>query len=69
MIADRPTPPAPKTATLEPGVTFALLMTAPMPVMTAHPTSAATSRSAPGGRMMHDRAETTASRAKVDRYE
>jgi hypothetical protein len=67
MIADNPTPPAPKTATVEPGSTLARLMTAPIPVMTAQPTSAATSRSVPAGRGTHERSSTTAWRAKVDR--
>ena len=40
----RPTPPQPNTATLEPGSTRAVLNTAPTPVVTAQPTSAARSR-------------------------
>ena len=41
----RPTPPAPpKTATVSPGFTFAALFTAPNPVTTAHPSSAAVAR-------------------------
>src|SRR3954468_21856433 len=39
----RPTPPQPNTATLAPGSTFAVLNTAPTPVVTAQPTSAARS--------------------------
>ena len=39
----RPTPPQPITATDEPGATFAVLNTAPTPVVTAQPTSAARS--------------------------
>src|SRR5438477_11324318 len=42
-MTERPTPPQPKTATLEPGWTFAVLNTAPTPVVTPQPTSAATS--------------------------
>src|SRR5690348_3170785 len=42
LTADRPIPPQPNTATVEPGGTFAVFITAPAPVMTPHPTSAAT---------------------------
>ena len=42
-ITFRPTPPQPNTATDEPGSTFAVLNTAPTPVVTAQPTSAARS--------------------------
>ncbi len=42
MMMLNPTPPAPKTATLLPGLTFAVLSTAPTPVVTAHPMRAAT---------------------------
>ncbi len=38
-----PTPPTPKTAMLAPGGTAAVLMTAPTPVMTEQPISAAAS--------------------------
>ena len=67
MIADRPTPPAPKTATLEPGVHL-------RPVddcADAGHDGASDERGhvevGPGGSKMHDRAETTACRANVDR--
>jgi hypothetical protein len=40
----RPTPPVPMTTTLLPGFTLAALTTAPNPVMTAQPRSAALSR-------------------------
>ena len=43
MITDSPTPPAPMTTTLSPGSTRAVLSTAPMPVVTAQPMSAAIS--------------------------
>src|SRR5438874_10094960 len=39
----RPTPPTPNTAMLAPAGTAAVLMTAPTPVITEHPTSAASS--------------------------
>src|SRR5262245_28139391 len=42
-MIDRPTPPQPNTATDEPGVTFAVLIAAPTPVITPQPTSAALS--------------------------
>src|SRR6202161_4554093 len=45
--AAAPTPPAPTTRTVEPGVTWAVLMTAPTPVMTAQLTSEATSNGTP----------------------
>src|SRR3972149_1702334 len=41
--AFRPTPPQPNTATVAPGSTLAVLNTAPTPVVTAQPTSAARS--------------------------
>ena len=41
--AARPTPPTPKTATVEPGCTFAVFTAAPNPVVTPHPMSAAAS--------------------------
>ena len=34
---ERPIPPSPKTATLSPALTFAVLSTAPMPVVTPQP--------------------------------
>ena len=42
-ITDRPTPPAPYTATVEPGFTRAVLRAAPTPVVTPQPISAAMS--------------------------
>src|SRR5919108_5316302 len=39
-----PTPPAPITATVDPGVTCAAFITAPMPVTTAQPTVASASK-------------------------
>ena len=43
ISAERPTPPQPITATRSPGRTPAVFQTAPTPVVTAQPTSAATS--------------------------
>jgi hypothetical protein len=37
MIADRPMPPSPNTATVAPASTLAVLSTAPMPVVTPQP--------------------------------
>ena len=37
MIADRPMPPRPNTATVAPASTLAVLSTAPMPVVTPQP--------------------------------
>ncbi|MCY1422386.1 hypothetical protein D9M71_380630 [compost metagenome] len=43
LIAARPMPPQPITATVSPGRTLAVLNTAPVPVVTAQPSSAARS--------------------------
>ncbi len=43
MTAERPTPPQPITTTDAPGSTLAVFQTAPTPVVTAQPISAATS--------------------------
>ena len=40
-MTERPTPPHPTTATVEPARTAAVLTAAPTPVVTPHPTSAA----------------------------
>ncbi len=48
-IAAMPTPPQPMTATLAPGSTRAVLITAPTPVITPHPTSAAISNGTSSG--------------------
>ncbi|VVP56841.1 hypothetical protein PS854_05723 [Pseudomonas fluorescens] len=37
MTADRPMPPKPKMATVSPGLTLAVLSTAPIPVVTPQP--------------------------------
>ena len=42
---ERPTPPQPNTATVAPGRTAAVLIAAPTPVVTPHPTRAAALRS------------------------
>ena len=50
ITTDRPTPPAPKTATLIPGRTLALFSTAPTPVVTPQPIRAETSKGRSGMR-------------------
>ena len=64
-----PTPPQPITATRSPGLTPAVFHTAPTPVDTAHPTSAATSNGTLSGIGITHCSGTTAASAKVDRYE
>ena len=49
MTADSPTPPSPMTTTLDPGSTGSVFVTAPTPVATQHPISAATSGGVPSG--------------------
>src|SRR4051812_49523354 len=61
---DRPTPPKPTTSTLWPARTFAVLSTAPTPVITAQPTSAACSSGTPSGTGITARSDTTVSSAK-----
>ena len=63
----RPTPPQPKTATRSPGRTPAVRHTAPVPVVIAQPTSAATSKGTSSGIGMQQRAGTTARSANVER--
>ena len=65
MTHDRPTPPRPMTATLEPGSTAAVLSTAPTPVVTQHPMSAATAGSTPSGRGTAAASGTTVASAMV----
>jgi len=59
-ITDRPTPPQPNTATLDPGCTLAVLNTAPTPVVTPQPTSAAHSNGILGSTLMRFSADTVA---------
>ena len=47
-ITDMPMPPSPNTATLEPGVTFAVFKTAPMPVVIPQPSRQTLSSGAAG---------------------
>ena len=49
MTHDSPTPPSPMTATVAPAGTAAVLSTAPTPVDTQQPMSAATPGSTPSG--------------------
>ena len=46
---ESPTPPSPRTATVDPAGTSAVFTTAPTPVETQHPMSAATSGGTPSG--------------------
>src|SRR5690606_5511699 len=62
---EKPTPPSPTTATLVPASTFAVLITAPAPVMTAQPNSAASSQGSVGSIFTADRRETTVYSAKA----
>ncbi len=64
-ITDRPTPPQPMTATVEPGSTPAVCQTAPIPVDKAHPTRAASSRGAARSTGTTWRSGTSVSSAKV----
>ena len=59
MTVDRPTPPAPNTTTEEPGSTLAVFKTDPIPVVTAHPITAAISWGKEGGMTTHETAGTT----------
>ena len=67
ISAERPTPPHPITATRSPGRTPAVRQTAPTPVVTAQPTSAATSNGTSSGMRTHERSGTTHASAKVER--
>ena len=69
MTAESPTPPHPITATRSPGRTFAENQTAPTPVVTAHPTSPATSNGTSSGIGTSERSGTTARSANVERNE
>ena len=59
-ITERPTPPQPNTAMLEPGCTLAVLNTAPTPVVTPQPTSAAHSNGIFASTLIRFSAETVA---------
>ena len=65
MTHDRPTPPRPMTATLAPAGTAAVLTTAPTPVETQQPMSAATAGSTPSGSAIAAASGTTAAAAIV----
>jgi hypothetical protein len=62
----KPTPPRPITATLEPADTFAVLITAPTPVKTAHPNKAASSSGYSLSIFTSDLRETVAYSAKAE---
>ncbi|MBA2637728.1 MAG: hypothetical protein H0U79_05850 [Solirubrobacterales bacterium] len=62
-----PTPPQPSTATRSPGRTPAVRQTAPVPVVMAQPTRAATSNGSSSAIGTQQPAGTTARSAKEDR--
>ena len=62
---ETPTPPRPTTSTVAPAGTFAVLSTAPTPVCTEHPSTAATSNGVSAGTLTAPLAETTACSAKA----
>ena len=63
---DRPTPPSPITAAVWPGCRRAVFTTAPTPVSTAQPNSAASSSGRSGGSLTRERRDTTAYSAKAE---
>ena len=65
MTTERPTPPRPNTTTDDPASTRAVLTTAPTPVETQQPMSAATSAGMPSGMGTAAVAGTTWASAKV----
>ena len=67
MMMLSPTPPAPKTATVLPGRTWAVFSAAPTPVVTAQPISAATVRGTSFSRGTQHTAGTTVYSAKQAR--
>ena len=69
MSAERPTPPQPITAKRSPGRNPAVRQTAPTPVETPQPTSAATSNGMSSAIGTHERSETTHASANVERKE
>jgi hypothetical protein len=67
--AESPTPPQPITATRSPGRTPAVRQTAPTPVVTAQPTSPATSKGTSRGIGMHERSGSTVASANDEMKE
>ena len=65
-MTERPIPPRPKIATVDPGSTFAVLSTAPMPVVTPHPSRHTLSSGASGRIFASAISGTTVAFAKVD---
>ena len=65
MTTDNPTPPRPITTTLDPAGTRAVLVTAPTPVETQQPISAAISAGVPLGIGIAALAGTTVASASV----
>ncbi len=69
ITAESPTPPQPITATRSPGRTPAVRQTAPMPVVTAQPTSPATSNGTSAGIFTHERSGSTQASANEEMNE
>ena len=69
ITADSPTPPQPITAARCPARTCALRQTAQIPVVTAQPTSAATSGGTSSGIGTHDASGSTVRSAKDEMNE
>src|SRR5207237_1307181 len=68
LTSDSPTPPQPITATVEPGSTLAALNTAPTPVTTPQPTSAARSSGISGSILTTACSCTSICSAKEERF-
>src|SRR5690606_31982232 len=66
MTAASPTPPSPKTATDSPGRADTVCCTAPTPVSSAHPNSAATGKGTSSGMTTADARSTTAYSLKAE---
>jgi hypothetical protein len=65
-MVERPTPPRPTTATVEPGSTLAVFTTAPTPVSTAQPNRAACSSGTSGSILTSELREQVAYSAKAE---
>ncbi|MCY1182253.1 hypothetical protein D9M73_228060 [compost metagenome] len=66
IIAAKPIPPKPKTATVAPSSTLAVFSTAPMPVVTPHPSRHTFSRGASFGIFAKEISGNTVNSEKVE---
>ncbi|MNR26668.1 hypothetical protein D3C85_1438980 [compost metagenome] len=66
MIADKPIPPKPNIATVDPSSTLAVLRTAPIPVVTPQPSKQTCSRGAALGILANEISGTTVYSENVD---